>query len=338
MSTSTRHDIAGLGNAIVDALVRIEDDSILDEYSLPRGHSYPIPHNQWETMFERLKSQHPDIQSGGSCANSICALGLMGANAIYCGQVGDDELGKLYTRSVQDACGQHAIRVSDTLPTGKCLSLISASDAERTMLTDLSAAIHLPGLGDFKETIHNSRILHLTGYLLLGDPMLSRAMEAIQIAKAAGIPVSIDAADPFVVETLGEKMWDILTEHADIVFLNAHEATALCGTNTPEAAFNEIAPRIQTTIVKLGKDGSLVGHDGKTVRVQAHVVNAVDTTGAGDAYAAGFLYGMLNGWPLENAGDLGSRVAALTVAQIGAVVRDRDRLAEAVAAAAPRDA
>lgn len=337
MSTNKRFDVAGLGNAIIDALVRIEDDSILDEYSLPRGHSYPIPHNQWQTLFTRLESLGPDIQSGGSCANAISALGLMGSRAIYCGQVGDDALGNLYIDSIQAACGQHAVRVTDTLPTGKCLSLISVSDAERTMLTDLSAAIQLPSLGDFVDTIAQSRMLHLTGYLMLGDPMLSRAMEAIDAAKAAKIPISIDAADPFVVEALGEKMWDILTAHADIVFLNALEATTLCGTNTPEAAFEEIAAKVEVAVVKLGRQGSLVGCGGEAVKIAAHVVDAIDTTGAGDAYAAGFLYGLLQGWPLAHAGDLGSRVAAMTVAQIGAVVRDRARLHAAIRAAAPKD-
>jgi len=311
--------------------VRYQADALLEEYALPRGQSDPISHNQWETMFDRVRDAKPEIQSGGSCANTIAALGLMGTPSIYCGQVGQDELGQLYIDRMQEACGQHAVRTTTEHPTGKCLALISAADAERTMLTDLGAAIHLESLGDFTSTIAESRLLHLTGYLLLGDPMRARAMEAIQAAKAAGIPVSIDAADPFVVATLGEWLWTTLIEHADIVFLNAQEAMALCGTNTPEAAFEEVASKIDTAVVKLGSRGSLVSLRGERATIDVVAVEAVDTTGAGDAYAAGFLYGLLNGWSAADAGALGSRIAGDTVAQIGAVVRDRARLQEAIA-------
>ncbi|MFT4979952.1 MAG: sugar/nucleoside kinase (ribokinase family) [Myxococcota bacterium] len=329
---SRTYDVTGLGNALVDALVRIDQDSILAEMSLDRGHMHPVSHDDWETAFHQVERFGAELQSGGSCANTIAALGLMGARSIYCGQIGDDPLGKLYSDRLQEACGGHALRISADMPTGKCLSIISGADAERTMLSDLGAAIHLPGLGDFADQIRDSRVLHLTGYLLLGEPMRSRALEAIAIAKAAGVPVSIDAADPFVVETVGELMWQVIRESADIVFLNAEEAETLCGVPAEEA-LAKVAAAVDTVVVKLGSRGSVVSHRGETFRAGVHKVEAIDTTGAGDAYAAGFLYGLIHDWSPAEAADLGSRIAAMTVAQIGAVVRDRDSLAEAVRAA-----
>ena len=326
------YDVTGLGNALVDALVRVEQDGLLDEMELHRGHMHPVGHDQWNAAYQRVESFGAELQSGGSCANTIAAMGLMGARSIYCGQVGDDGLGRLYAERLQEACGGHALRITSGHPTGKCLSIISGADAERTMLSDLGAAIQLPDLGDFGATIQDSRMLHLTGYLLLGEPMRSRALEAIAAAKEAGVPVSLDAADPFVVETIGELMWDTIQQSADIVFLNAEEAATLCGTS-PEVALEKVASVVDTVVVKLGGRGSMVSHRGSVVRAGVHKVDAIDTTGAGDAYAAGFLYGLLHNWGPAESADLGSRVAAMTVSQIGAVVRDRSRLSSAISSA-----
>jgi sugar/nucleoside kinase (ribokinase family) len=325
-----KYDVSGLGNALVDALVRIDDDQLLTDMGLNRGHMHPVDHTAWEAARSSLEHLNIELHSGGSCANTISALGLMGSRAIYCGQVGDDDLGALYTEKMLDSCGQHALHTSADSATGKCLSIISGIDAERTMLTDLGAAVQMPSLGAFTEVIASSRILHLTGYLLLGDPMKSRALEAMAAAKAAGVPVSLDVADPFVVEAVGDDMREAIAA-SDIVFLNAEEAATLCGT-TPEAALDQLAEQVDTVVVKLGSRGSLVSHFGKRYSAGIHRVDAIDTTGAGDAYAAGFLYGLLNGWDPGASADLGSRVAAATVSQIGAVVRDRSRLVAAIAA------
>lgn len=328
-SADREFDVAGLGNALVDALVRIDDDALLTELSLTRGHMHPVNHEEWEWAFARVEHLGAAIHSGGSCANTVATMGLLGARALYCGQIGDDALGRLYAESMTQACGQHALRVTAQAPTGKVLSIISGVDAERTMLTDLAAAVQLPDLGDFAAQIARSRLLHVTGYLLLGEPMRTRALEAIQIARAHGVPVSLDAADPFVVETVGELMWETLAQSADIVFLNAEEASTLCKTS-PQEALEKVAAVVDTVVVKLGREGSLVRHRGADHRAGVHRVHAIDTTGAGDAYAAGFLYGLLQGWSPSRCADLGSRVAAMAVSQVGAVVRDRQRLAQAI--------
>ena len=200
------------------------------------------------------------------------------------------------------------------------------------MLTDLGASVTMPGLGAFDQQIRESGILHVTGYLLLGEPMASRCMEAIAIANQEEIVVSIDLADPFVVEACREPILHILEEFATVVFLNADEGRALLGSE-PEEVAATLAEDVQHVVVKNGSKGSIVRHAGKTYQIGIHPTEAIDTTGAGDAYAAGYLYGISKGWEPSRAGDLGSRIASLTVGQMGAVCRNREALEAAIRAA-----
>lgn len=329
-------DVAGLGNALVDALVRIEDDAVLAELGLTKGLMHPVDHAAWHRAYDRVVEHGVEVQSGGSCANTMSTLGLLGAKVCFAGQVGEDQMGHLYASKMHEACGAHAIRYTREHSTGKCLAIISAKDAERTMLTDLGAAVNLPSLGDFVHVIEEARVLHTEGYLLLGEPMLSHAFEAVQVAKAAGVKVSIDAADPFVVRAVGQRMVD-LVRMADIVFLNAEEASALGG-GSAESAIASLSEHVPTVVVKLGARGSIIKHEGVLYPALAYPTRAVDTTGAGDAYAAGYLYGYLQGWDPSRAASLAARVASLTVSQVGAVYRDRAALAAAVAQHTPQGA
>ena len=328
----TRFDAVGLGNAIVDALVRIEDEAVLGEYGFARGQMTPVDDGRWQEVLSKVEQLGVQMASGGSCANTLAAMGLMGSEVRYCGQIGDDEFGALYEKSMLEACGSHALTRTAQHATGKCLSLISTRDAERTMLTDLGAAVHLSGLGTFDEDIRESGILHVTGYLMLGEPMASRCMEAVAVANQAENLVSVDVADPFVVGVCRDTLTHLVTEFADVVFLNAEEARAMCG-STPEDALMTLSEDVDHVIVKLGSEGSLVRTGGKTYKIGIHPTEALDTTGAGDAYAAGYLHGLTRGWSPERCGDLGARIASLTVGQVGAVCRDRVALAAAVSAA-----
>jgi sugar/nucleoside kinase (ribokinase family) len=328
-------DVAGLGNALVDALVRIDDDSVLDQLGVVRGRMKPCDHAEWERAYHLVRgNHHVEIQSGGSCANALATLGFLGATTRFCGQVGDDQMGALYRQRIEEACGTHAIRVTGEHATGKCLAVISGPDAERTMFTDLGAATLLPALGDFDAVIESSKMLHLEGYLFLGEPMLSRALEAIAIAEANGVEISIDLSDPFVVATVRDLMWSVCTEHADVVFLNAEEAKLLCG-GSPEDALGALGEVCDTVALKLGAQGSIIAQGDRSWPIDPQRVRAVDTTGAGDAYAGAYLYGRLRGWEPGHAGRLASRVAAATVSQVGAVVRDRSHLADVVREVAP---
>lgn len=331
-AAEARYDVAGLGNAIVDALVVMEDRPFLAAAGFTRGHMTPVDHGRWHAVFREIEPNGVTIASGGSCANTIATLGHLGARARFCGQVGEDQFGALYAAEMDKACGGHSLRWTRAANTGKCLAIVSKDDAERTMLTDLGASVTMDDLGPFSEDVRSARVLHAEGYLLLGEPLASRLGEAVAIAAQEEILVSIDASDPFVVHQTKARFWAMLEELVDIVFLNAEEATALTG-KAPEHAAAVVGEHVRTAVVKLGARGATVCHDGKVISVGAHPVQALDTTGAGDNFAAGFLYGLTHGLSIRQCADLGARVAALCVAQVGAVVKDRAALAAAVAAA-----
>ncbi len=324
-------DVAGIGNALVDALVVMDERALLTSHGLARGHMTLVDHERWQAIFREVQPHGTEIQSGGSGANTIAALGFLGAKATFCGHVGEDQFGHLYASRLKEACGDHDLRWTRGANTGKCLSIISSHDAERTMLTDLGAAVQMPALGAFDDTLRTSRMLHVEGYLLHPGPMAERAREAIAIAVQQQIPVSLDAADPSVVASQRGPLWELIEEMCDVVFLNEEEACTLCESDVA-TALDRLGEAVRTVVVKLGRRGSVVRHEGETYEVGVHPVTARDTTGAGDAYAAGFLYGYIHGWDPARAADLGARVASLTVGQVGAVVRDRAAMQAALAA------
>jgi sugar/nucleoside kinase (ribokinase family) len=314
-------DVVGLGNALVDSLVTTSDHVIAD-IGHERGLMHLVEHAPWMAAYDRFSSEELTLQTGGSCANTIAALGLLGGNARFRGNVGRDAMGERYAAQMAEACGGHAISFAEDQPTGKCLALVSDKDAERTMLTHLGAAPSMTDLGALTTLLPQTSVLHITGYVFLGGPIKAVALQALEAAKTAGTQISIDIADPYVVATLKDEMWTLLQRYADIVFMNEEEAKALTGDDA-HRALERVGSLVSTAVVKLGRKGSLVCRDGETTRIGIETVHAIDSTGAGDSYAAGYLYGHTRGWSPAKAGALGARVAGLTVAQMGAVVRDR---------------
>lgn len=322
-----RYDVCGVGNALVDALVEIDDDRLLADLGLVRGNMHLVDDARWQEVFARVRAHPVEIHPGGSCANTVAGVALLGGRATFCGLVGDDPLGRQYAERMEEIMGGHHLRVDGQRPTGKCLALISRSDAQRTMLTDLGVAPSLAPEQVFADVIGASRYLHVEGYLFTGSPIRESALRALEAARSAGTRVSFDLSDPWVVAAHRDQLLDVLRGYADVAFLNEEEARAMTGLDA-DGAIAQVAEWVDVAVVKLGSRGSLVMSGGEVVRVPVHRVVARDTTGAGDAYAAGFLYGLSRGWDLPRCGDVASRLAAATVAQIGAVVRDRAMLAE----------
>lgn len=331
-------DVAGIGNALMDALVVTDDEDIISRLGLHRGTMHLVDHDRWMAAYELVQTKGVVFESGGSCANTIATVGRLGGRAVYYGQVGGDQMGHQYASFMESACGTHRLRSSDRAATGKCLSIISARDAERTMLTDLGAANGMTDLGAFGEELQRCRIAHFEGYTLLDEPLRDTIVAGMELASGSGAMVSLDVSDPFVVGALGDTLRQILRDHVDVVFLNREEARVLSGTDDPLRGAMDIAEKCGSRIiaVKIGGEGSIVLADGLVHHVAPFPVRAVDTTGAGDAYAGGFLYGLVRGWPPARAGRLGSAVAAQAVSQVGAVVKDHDALAGALRQAEAR--
>jgi len=332
-----RYDVVGLGNALVDALVVLEHDGVVEELGLIRGTMHLVDHDRWQEVHEHIRHLEVLLDSGGSCANAVATAGLLGARTTMVGRVGDDDLGQTYRDRMAEACGAEALQIAPGAHTGKCLSMISSVDAERTMVTDLGAATNLPDLEGFAQLASKGRLAHFTGYTMMDEAARRQVVAAMEQARAAGVRISLDAADPMVVQLLRDTLWELIDTTTDLVFLNREEAEMLAGVEA-ERAIEVIGERtrVGTAVVKLGADGSLVLAGGRLHRIEVNQVDAVDTTGAGDAYAGGFLYGYVNGWPAPACGRLASAVAASVVSQVGARVTDRDLLQRLVAEHAPR--
>lgn len=319
-------DVCGLGNALVDALVVLDDADVVARHDLKRGTMHLVSHDRWDGVYAEVRDGSVEMHPGGSCANAVSTVALLGGNATFCGLVGEDDLGGIYRRKLEETLGTSHLVSRSGIQTGKCLSLISSADAERTMLTDLGGTTGL-GTGELPfEVIENARWLHITGYLFTGGSIGDAAMEAMDRALHAGTRISLDVGDTFVIDHFSDAIKTVIRRYADAVFLNEDEASRLIGGGDAALALHEVGHWADTVVVKLGKRGSLIRHEGVVYPVEAHPVAAVDTTGAGDAYAGGFLYGLTHGWPIQACGRLASGVAALTVGQIGGVIRDQEKL------------
>jgi sugar/nucleoside kinase (ribokinase family) len=320
-----RIDVYGLGNALIDAVVVGDDRPILARHALRRGTMLLVDNEKWHQVYDEVRGEGVELHPGGSASNAICTVAALGGKAGFCGLVGDDELGRRYSESLTALLGEHDLVHYADRSTGKCLSLVSSEDAERTMLTDLGTAMSLPPDELPSTRLEASEWFFLTGYLFTGDRMPETAWRALALAKAAGVRVAFDVADAFVIEHCRAAVDRVIDEYADVVFLNEAEGELLIG-GGPRKILDGLQTRTGVVALKQGKRGSLIRAGETTISIDAVRACAVDTTGAGDSYAGGFLFGLARDWDLERCGRLASAVAALTVSQVGGVVRDSGAL------------
>ncbi len=314
-----KYDVFGLGNALVDFLVEV-DDNLLKELNLTKGRFHQVTNEHSKEIINRIKYSKAKICSGGSCANAIAALGLLGSNAIICSKIGEDEHGYLFEKEANEAKVISKLSKSNTHPTGHCIVLITP-DAERTFVVNYGAATTLQKHELPEQEIKESKILHIDGYLIPDKHMKEIALHAIKIAKQNNTKISLDLGDAGIVKNNREEFKNLIKEFVDILFADDDEAFALTN-KQPEEAINEIAEWCNIAIVKLGAKGSIIKSKSETnnkiIKISAVKTNAIDTTGAGDAYAAGFLHGLTHSMTLEESGNLGSMLGAKAVSQIGA--------------------
>jgi len=322
-------DVFGLGNALVDALVVTDDLELVRKHGLQRGTMHLVSDARWRAVYGEVPRDDVELHPGGSGANSVSMVAMLGGKSTFCGLVGADQLGQTYAQRLAEVLGEHHLRTREDVATGKCLSIISRDDAERTMLTDLGGAMELGPTELPVEAVETATWLHITGYLFTGGQMGEAAMLALERALRAGTRISFDVADAFVIQHCRETVEKVIRDYADVVFMNEEEARLLAGTDAADAV-HKVGAWTDTAVVKLGKRGSIIKKGETIIPIEAVPVEAVDTTGAGDAYAGGFLYGLARGWELEACGHLASAVAGLTVSQVGGVVRDQQRLLAAL--------
>jgi sugar/nucleoside kinase (ribokinase family) len=307
-----------LGHAIVDVLAQCEDREVAD-LGLVKGTMELIDGERAEHIYEAI---NPEAQvSGGSAANTSVCFTSFGGRARFVGRVADDRLGKVFEEDIRAAgvdfdAPSHETGV--TAGSGRCLILVTP-DAEKTMCTSLGAGAHLGPEDIPVEEIEACQVLYMEGYVWGLQPTTAAAERAIEAARRGGALVAFSASDPGWVAFQRDALLDLLGR-ADLLFANEPEALGLSGADDLEGAVAFLLERCPTVVVTLGAEGCMAAdREGARVRVPAAPVEPViDTTGAGDSFAGGFLYGLVNGLGLEASARLGADAASEVVSHLGA--------------------
>ena len=313
--TNARFDVTAIGNAIVDVLAKA-DDALLAEHKLPKGGMSLIDAPTAERLYAVMG---PGVEaSGGSAANTIAGIAALGGKTAYICKVAVDQLGKVFTHDIR------AVGVSYTtppleggLPTARCLIFVTP-DAQRTMQTFLGATSQLNPEDVDMNAIKASKVLYLEGYLW-DQPQAKKAMrEAAVEAKRAGVKVSLTLSDSFCVARFRDEFKELIKNHVDILFANESEILSLYEVTDFDAALQAVRNDAEIAALTRSEKGSVVVN-GDEVHVIDAVkgVKVVDTTGAGDAYAAGFLYAFTQGRDLATCGRLGGVMAAEVISHMG---------------------
>lgn len=303
--------ILGIGNALVDIMTRLDSDDYLDHFGLPKGSMTLVDAGRSRSVYDGTMHLERTIRSGGSAANTIHGTARLGIESAFLGKIGRDELGRVFLDDLVQSRIRPALLYSDT-ESGRAIALVSP-DTERTFATYLGAADEmtekdiLPGLFDGYE------YFHIEGYLVQNHSLLDKALKT---AREMKMKVSLDLASYNVVAENREFLHRVIQQYVDIVFANEDEARALTGLG-PREALDVLGRYSDIAVVKVGRNGSLVKQGDGVHQVGIVRVNSVDTTGAGDLYASGFLYGMMMGLPVEKCGRIGAILGGKVIEVMG---------------------
>ena len=309
--------ILGIGNALVDMITNIPADEVLDRLSLPKGSMTLVDAASAQSITEATSKFSRKLTSGGSAANTVFGLAHLGLQVGYLGKTGKDELGEVYENDLK-ACGITTHISKSSTPTGRAVALISP-DSERTFAVYLGAALELSQADIIESILAQYAHIHIEGYQVQNHEVL---LKILQTAQGCGCSVSMDLASYNVVEENREFLRFILSHYVNIVFANEEEAKALTG-QEPIEALDELSQICPLAIVKIGKNGSMIKTNGKVWKINAIEANAIDSTGAGDMYASGFLYGLVHHYNIETSGKIASLVAGKVTEIEGARLPDR---------------
>jgi sugar/nucleoside kinase (ribokinase family) len=328
--TPLRYDVCGMGNPLVDILTLVHD-SFLEEKGLNRGIMHLIDKERKNELLGLVLDSKRTVEVGGSCPNTIATLALLGARVALTGKIGTDEHGLIFEQKIGEKGIASYLR-SDTLDTGVCTILITP-DKERTMNTYLGACRKY-SVDDLPvDMIQQSRFFYVTGYMWDTRNQKEAVNYALEVAKKYNVKIVFDIADPFAVERHRDDFLRIIEQAADIVFANAQEAYLLfdahaAGKQDVSEATRFLGSLCEIAVVKNGVDDTHIYSKGTLITVPSFKTDVQDTTGAGDNFAAGFLYGLIRGFPIKDCGRIASFVASKTIEKIGAQAPEniRERL------------
>ena len=307
----SQQKILAIGSALVDILTQIPDEKILNQLNLPKGSMTYVDADTSVKIGENLKQYGSKMAAGGSAANTASGLAKLGVESGFLSKIGKDDVGRFFEKEMVDTHVKPQLLISDT-PSGRVQAIVTP-DGERTFATCLGAAAEMRPEDIQPELFTGWDIFYVEGYLVANPAMLNKAIET---AKAAGLKIAIDMASYNVVEESRDYFLQLIENHIDYVFANEKEAFALTGME-PLQALDFIASRCEIAVVKVGAKGAYIKRGNEMATIAPLKANVVDTTGAGDMWAAGFLAGLVQGKSLEKCGQMGAIVAANVIEVIG---------------------
>lgn len=304
--------IIGLGNALVDIIVFIDNDTLLEKLELPKGSMQLVDIEKSTRIRQACAHLDSSFASGGSAANTIYGLAKLGVKTSFIGKIGKDDYGQIFKNDLIKSSIKPILLTSDT-HSGRAVALISP-DKERTFATHLGAAIELTADDLNTEQFSGHDFFHIEGYIVQNNELLEKA---VKLAKKEGLMISLDLASYNVVDDNLDFLQYIVRDYVDIIFANEEEARSFTG-NEPDEALDILASICKIAVVKTGPGGSMVKSSTNKYQINATDATVIDTNGAGDIYAAGFLYGLSKGFTLDKCGKAGAILAGMIIEIIGA--------------------
>jgi len=317
MSESKSTRITGIGSALVDLLIN-ESDEFLKNIGKEKGGMTLVNSNKDIEDILSKTDNKLEIVSGGAACNTIVGVAKLGGDAKFIGMRGKDDYGKTYAEQLKNNNVKSDFFLSDTA-TGQVLSIIT-QDAQRSMITFLGASAELSPEKITPEMFKDTKIAVIEGYLLFNQDLM---MACLKASKQAGSLIALDLASFEVVQASKDILDDIIEKYVDILIANEDEAEAYTNFSDETKAIEKMSENVEYAVLKVGEKGSLISQNGKIIKIESiKGANAIDTTGAGDLWAAGFLFGLANGYSIEKSGKIASACGFEVVQVIGAQIPD----------------
>ena len=312
-----KYNVFGIGNALVDCVYMV-NDKFLDDNNIEKGLMTLVDEEKQKSIIEKIKNFDSVIQSGGSVTNSVYTLSQLGGSGYVSVLVAEDEFGKIYLSDLKNSnvsTGGTTYTTGDGM-TGTCL-VLTTPDAERTMNTCLSISSNFSIKNINLVDLKSSEYLYIEGYLVTSDVAMEAVHQSIEFSSKNDVKIALTFSDLAMVKYFKDNFKSILNNKVDLLFCNEDEAKTFSGYDTLEDSIKYLGKLSSTLVVTLGKNGSLIYHNGEKITIDPYPTKAVDTVGAGDTYAGAFLYGITNGLSLKKSGELASLLSSKVVSKIG---------------------
>lgn len=317
--SQAKFGVVAVGNALVDVLAQVSEDFIADQKAkngMEKGAMTLVDDARALELYGLMPKGVET--SGGSAANTMAGFASFGGKGAFIGKVADDALGKVYQNDIRKLGLEYTTApLSNGAPTGRCMILVTP-DAQRTMNTFLGASVELNPIDIDKELIFNAQITYLEGYLFDREQAKQAFITAAEYAHEAGHRVALTLSDPFCVDRHRSDFLRLVENHVDILFANEEEIKSLFMQDSFDAAASAVSKHVEVAVLTRSEKGAVIIHKGEKIEVSASpVAKVIDTTGAGDQFAAGFLYGFTQGMSMQECGRLGAIAAAEVISHIG---------------------